>query len=443
MTIVATDTALPSAPPAEKPPSTRFNIAIGIVAGLSAYFALGFDRTFAPHKIGWLFCPADRDWYYDPATYFLGWNYFRHSAWHLPPGLNPHYGLEYGSAIVYSDSLAIFALLLKPFNSILPQTFQYLGIWILTCFLLRGFCGALLASLFLVQAIPKLLVAGFFVISPIMLERAWTEYTLMGQWLLLWGIYLYFRPRPERLRWTWIILAAIAPLTSFYMAPMVLMLWGADLLKGLFLQRRPIRWLTIEAIAVPSVVLLVMWLGGFFAIPVKNGQTYGFGGFAANLLGFIDPLNASIFLKSLPKSPLWHGEGFCYLGLGIIFLGVIAVHELIRSGIPRFHSRAAAPGPGRTEPGGLLPIRQNCDWISRDRLSVDTALAGKDLSCIRANGLAILLRALARCFLSGNAWPETLSGDNHPRSNAPDSDHGPVRISGFDAAQFHCEAKLD
>ena len=44
-------------------------------------------------------------------------------------------------------------------------------------------------------ASSKLIVAAFVAASPVMIERAITEYTLMGHWLILWGIYLYFTER--------------------------------------------------------------------------------------------------------------------------------------------------------------------------------------------------------------------------------------------------------
>ena len=67
----------------------------------------------------------------DPSTGYLGWEFFRHDQWRLPFALNPHYGLEVSSSIIYSDSNVLFAFIFKLFSVFLPEHFQYFGIGII------------------------------------------------------------------------------------------------------------------------------------------------------------------------------------------------------------------------------------------------------------------------------------------------------------------------
>src|SRR5688500_17161104 len=90
-----------------------------------------------PRQIGWLF-HGDWQWH------FLGWHFFRHEPWHHPPGTLTPYSEPIGTALGYTDSIPLVALLLKPFTPLRPNPFQYLGLWLLLCFALQGFFGSVL-----------------------------------------------------------------------------------------------------------------------------------------------------------------------------------------------------------------------------------------------------------------------------------------------------------
>jgi len=302
----------------------------GSAAGLTAFFALGFQAIFPPHQISWILKHTDTVRYYDTAMMFVGWEYFRHSPWQIPPGLNPNYGLELGSSIVYSDSIPLLAFPCKLLSPWLGADFQYFGIWILLCLVLQGAFAASLAARFVSWLPARLLLALFFVFSPVLLQQGWEQYSLMAQWLVLWAIDLFLTPRRQRVRWMWLLPAALAVMSSFYFAPMVLLIWAADAVKSLFQRTLQPRWLAVEFAALSATVLFTMWLCGFFVLPTASAQSTGFGTYGINLLGPIDPWGTSLFLQRQPHSPVWHAEGFAYLGMGMIFMCVIAIYESIR-----------------------------------------------------------------------------------------------------------------
>ena len=65
----------------------------------------------------------------DPFKDYVGWMFFRNSPWAFPIGLNPSYGLDFSNSIVFSDSIPLMAFAFKAIRFMLPETFQYLGIW--------------------------------------------------------------------------------------------------------------------------------------------------------------------------------------------------------------------------------------------------------------------------------------------------------------------------
>ena len=96
-----------------------------ILIGLGSFFLVVGPLALNPNNVAWL------DGGFDPTQHYLGWVFFRHSPWSIPLGLNPHFGMDISSSIVYSDSIPILAILFKPFAALLPETFQYFGLWLL------------------------------------------------------------------------------------------------------------------------------------------------------------------------------------------------------------------------------------------------------------------------------------------------------------------------
>src|SRR5262245_44229876 len=104
----------------------KWTALIPAIVGTIIFFTVVGPRVLQPTNISWL-SVSDR------ATHYLGWDFFRNSPWTFPIGLNPRYGLELSSTIVFSDSVPLLAFLFKPFTVILPEPFQYFGLWIYAC----------------------------------------------------------------------------------------------------------------------------------------------------------------------------------------------------------------------------------------------------------------------------------------------------------------------
>ena len=182
--------------------------------------------------------PTFRDWLMigDSATHYMGWEFFRHTAllqW--PLGLNPKLGLDISSSIAFTDSIPLAAFILKPFSFLLPSTFQYFGLWILICFVLQAYLAARLLSHFLTDQIQIALGSVFIALSPMLMYRlvhdGYGHIALVGHFLILGALNLYFTKELKSLWWALLFLSTI--LIQAYFIPMVAAIWIAKMVQFL------------------------------------------------------------------------------------------------------------------------------------------------------------------------------------------------------------------
>ena len=298
-----------------------FSLILPLVLGIIVFLIVVGPRVLRPLNIAWLASG-------DPATHYLGWVFFRNSPWIFPIGLNPRYGLELSSSILYSDSNVLLALLFKPFSSLLPTPFQYFGIWLLICFCLQAWFSWKLIGV-ISDSIPiRLLGAGLFVFAPPMIMRIALEHSnLAAHFLITAALYITFHPNLGRRRFVWAVLLVITSMVHPYLLVMVVLIWLTDLARRAFKEKTS-TWneLIIEFTVLLSVVCLVCWQVGYFSTN-SSLSTGGFGFYRMNLLSILDSNGWSYLLKNI-SGGAGDYEGFNYLGLGMLFLFVIAIPVL-------------------------------------------------------------------------------------------------------------------
>jgi hypothetical protein len=287
-----------------------------------------------PTQINWV---MRGDW----ATHFMGWHFFRNEPWHLPLGKITNFLFPVGTSIGYTDSLPLFALLFKPFSAFLPADFQYIGLWIFISYLLQGVFAALLIRLvsknLLIQAIGTL----FFVMSPVLIHRIGHD-TLCAHWLLLAGLWLYFRtwdkPSPYQALTSWILLISIGALVHPYLTVMLLGLATAFTARfWLVDQKCTMIPAFLQLTLLGLICLLMWWQAGYFLIDNKNMTGVNLGHLSMNLLS---PFNAmggtgSFFFREAPPATNGQFEGFNYLGAGVLLMGVWMMYELSKKPVQR------------------------------------------------------------------------------------------------------------
>jgi Family of unknown function (DUF6311) len=253
--------------------------------------------------------------------------FYSHSPWTMPLGMNPNYGLELGNAIVFSDSNPLLAFLFKPFVALLPQPFQYFGIWLLACFVLQAWFACKLVGLITPRFALRLFAAGIFVFAPPMIFRIGGHPNLAGHFFVVAALYFALHPTLQKRKRVWGTLLSLAALVHAYLLVMVGALWLANLAGQRLKAKLSARDSITELVAVLAAVVIVSWQAGYFV--VGSGASGGsFGYYRMNLLSIIDSNNASYILKDIAEAPGDY-EGSNFLGLGVILLLLLALPKVL------------------------------------------------------------------------------------------------------------------
>jgi Family of unknown function (DUF6311) len=295
-------------------------IAIPVLLGVVAFFVVTGGRVLDPRNILWL---SKED---DPATYFLGWHFFRNAAWGFPLGVSPRYGAELASSLMFVDNVPMFAFAFKAIQRFLPDTFQYFGFWILCCFVLQTWFAWLLVGLLTRAPFLRACGALFFVFAPPFLLRLFGHYSMLGQWLVLAALYICLGRRQLARGPAWPVLAfTVSVAAHAYMTAMVLGLWLTDWLRRVLFEGRT-RAELLQLFIVPGLALLGFWQAGLFV--VGRGITrFGFGIYRMNLTALVDASGWSYLLPDIPEGKGDY-EGFNFLGLGGLLLVLLAAPAL-------------------------------------------------------------------------------------------------------------------
>ncbi len=189
------------------------------------YFQYGIG-ILNPTNIYWLLD--------DPYQSFIGWSFYRNADFFTYPLFkNYDLGMEIGSTIIYTDSLPLMTIIFKPFSRLLPVDFQYLGIWILLCYILTAYFGYRIFNLYITESYEKLFCVLLLLISPIFLQRFNNGHiALMSHWIILCSFYVYLN-KNYRLRF-WLILILLSSLVHAYILAMVLIIASFSTMKNVF-----------------------------------------------------------------------------------------------------------------------------------------------------------------------------------------------------------------
>ena len=309
--------------------------------GAIAFYIIVGPLALVPNNVAWLGAR------FDPTQHYLGWAFFRDAPWSFPLGLNPGFGMDISSSIIYSDSIPLIAFILKPFSKLLPETFQYLGIWLLLCFILQSIFGWLLTGLFTNDKIVRLLSAAIFSFSPVLIWRIDQHVALVSHFLILAALYLYFQKNERHQFIWWLILIICAALIQFYICAILLALWVSSLIERKWNYKSAnYRDIISEFLILFLILFVALWISGFFVINSKYSITNHYGLLRLNLLSLIDSGGWSYFLKDIKDTPIIYDnykvilgsyyESYAYLGLGGLLLTALASIIILKKRVPIF-----------------------------------------------------------------------------------------------------------
>lgn len=299
----------------------------GILLGAICFIGVYGVQVLNPCIDNWIYTSAS-----DFSQAYNGWLAYRATPWSFPLGYIDNLFYQTKSVTTIStDSIPIFALLFKLLSPLLPETFQYFGIWEIFCFCLQGGFGALLLRKKILYNLTAVFGSFFMVIASWFIFRVFGHCALSGQFIILAAWCLWAYERAETPLWrrilAWGGLCSTAILITPYFAIMTGGLMTGCTLRNLLRSRK---WkellMPVGSVAITAAAFAL--IGGFFG--VNSGiNNHLLGQCCLNLNAWYNPSGRSKFLPALSVADIYFpGEGFQYLGLGILLLLPFVLLEL-------------------------------------------------------------------------------------------------------------------
>jgi len=159
-----------------------------IVPALLATAVFVMIYGFTPLDVtndSWIMAGYDES---DLTQHYAGWALFRSADWSFPLGMIESMADGTGTMLTFTDSIPIAAIFFKAIDFLLPETFQYFGIYMLLCFILQAIAGYQLMKRKCEN--PVFCYAGdlLFLTAPILLERSFRHTALESQWFVLFAL---------------------------------------------------------------------------------------------------------------------------------------------------------------------------------------------------------------------------------------------------------------
>jgi len=298
-------------------------IASGLAVIIVFQCAYGL-QVIMPGNISWLMT-IHHDW----GAHYLGWYFYINEPWHFPLGEIHKLFYPVGTNVGMTDSIPLLAIFFKLFDAFLPEDFQYIGMWLLSCHLLAAYFTIRLFKLFEVNQIITFIAVLFIAANPVLIYRGMHP-AICSHWLLIASIYLYFlnpyRIKPRKILLYQFILLILSAMINPYMTFMVLGFTFFIPFRLSFFDKVLAKknFFIYNAVSIFAVLLCWYVVG---MISFKKGEDLdvsgAYGLLSLNLNSLFNSFGFSTFLPQLKQVSLFQYEGFMYLGLGIIFLLII------------------------------------------------------------------------------------------------------------------------
>jgi hypothetical protein len=282
--------------------------------------------------------PFNTLWLYndnaDNAAMQAAWYFFRNDIWRFPLGLNPNYGEGLDNTIILTDSIPIFAIFFKLVGFFIKSEFQYISFWYFLCFFLQFYFAYKILNHYTRNQYFSFFFANFFLLAPVFLYRLTLDPGgTSAHWILLWFIYYLVKYKFNlSVQKILLILLVAASINIYFIAIISIPIFLLFLFK-FFLNLENKITLLKKFFTIYSILLLFMFVLGYFSTPFTSSIGGGFGVYNLNLLTIFDPIVErrdqiwSNFFSSQNISQNSKIQAFNYLGLGqfsIIFFAIFA-----------------------------------------------------------------------------------------------------------------------
>lgn len=279
-----------------------------------------FILVFGPYVLNpfyddWIFMTDERDL----AQHYLGFCLYRSSPWQFPIGLVTTASYPHDMSVIYTDAIPLFAFVGKILDPVLPQVFQYLGIYGMLSMALTGGIGALIIYEYTKNTLSAVMSSVFYSLSWIMLYRMFYHTSLTSHWLILLAFYLWIRlSLKEHVLKNCLIYAVFSGI-ALLIHPYIWAMCGGIIAMSLIeylAENKDLRKFFLYGFIYCAAGVFCLYVFG--ALAVGRGMSLGAGSYEANLNTFFNSMDYAL-LPGLPVALLQY-EGFGYLGVGMLAL---------------------------------------------------------------------------------------------------------------------------
>ncbi len=299
-----------------------FGCMIGVMFFLGIY---GYSRIL-PWNDEWLMSGSDL------TQHYLGWCAYRESPWSFPLCLTDKLSYPITTSVMFTDSIPLWAVFFKLLSPLLPETFQYIGLFGLVTFALQGGFAALWLRK-LKCSVPVAFVGSAIIcfMTPLM-QRMFTHTALSSHWIIFAALCIWFTDEKSfKHKYScialWCALAFVSVSIHIYVSAMFcVVLLGYCLFLALTRTAKKVVFARFF-LPIASIVLSTFVFGGFVGSNYPGGGYPDF--FTSNLTALFDSDGWSKFgWPDLASATAGQYEGFAYLGLGVIILVFISLFSL-------------------------------------------------------------------------------------------------------------------
>jgi hypothetical protein len=271
-------------------------------------------RIINPKSTSWLS--------YEDGTAEIAWEFFRRQpVLQFPLGLNPSYGLEISSTIAFDGQIPLMSLILHPFNALLPDRFQYFGIFLFFTFALNFFFAKKIFNNLKFSYYQSVISAILLATSPVILNRFIenTHYSLTSSWIIFAAINLSMLKNVTFKKW--VLLYIFTILIHLYFLPFVVLIHIFTLMYLSLISKKLVGKNYISLFAIVIISVLTLLLTGYFYGGI-SGKDSGYGLFRSTLFSLFDSSGWSRIIPDISE-PDGAYEGFAYIGLPTVLLIIL------------------------------------------------------------------------------------------------------------------------
>lgn len=272
-------------------------------------------------KDGWLNTTGDI------TQHYYGWCAFKNADWTFPIGLFNSLSYPTYTSIIFTDSIPIFAVIFKIFSGLLPETFQYFGLFGIMTYILQGVFAYTLLRKFISNKYVFILGTIFFIISPYILQRMYGHTSLSAHFIILAGLCIWayrekYKGNLKKKILLWSLLLAMGTMIHMYFIPMTVIIMLSTFVTEFIEDKKTYKSSILTFVISCCISLMIIFLfGGGLASDV---HAFGADTYNTNLNTFFNPQGYSKFLLNLNTATAGENEAFGYLGFGMLLMSFVS-----------------------------------------------------------------------------------------------------------------------